>query len=183
MFLSNRLRIDNNQPRWTILHRAATFLGDGALQDPADCPERGKIRGSSKRFPTPGTRTLRGEEIANDRRGQLYRGRKADCARDVCHGSDQVIFVRLTGSKPGALNSTLRLKSQLRSTSEAKGNRIVLSGEAPAARLRHFKRWCGDLRIVQCRRSFHPSDEDLSPGTPALGSRLLGCGGFTLQYL
>jgi hypothetical protein len=99
-----------------------------------------------------------------------YTGGAKRIARETfCHGSDQVIFVRLTGSKPGALNSTLRLKSQLRSTSEAKGNRIVLSGEAPAARLRHFKRWCGDLRIVRGRRSFHPTDEDLSPGTRPWG--------------
>ena len=45
---------------------------------------------------------------------------------------DQVIVVRLSGSKPGALNCAIRLKSQLRSTSEAKGSTIVLAGKAPA---------------------------------------------------
>jgi alpha-L-fucosidase 2 len=47
---------------------------------------------------------------------------------------DQVIVVQLTGTKPGALNCTLRLKSQLQSKSEAKAkdSDIVLTGKAPA---------------------------------------------------
>lgn len=44
----------------------------------------------------------------------------------------QVVVVHLTGSKPGALNCTLRLKSQLQSKSEARDAEIVLSGKAPA---------------------------------------------------
>jgi alpha-L-fucosidase 2 len=44
----------------------------------------------------------------------------------------QVIVVRIAASKPGALDCTLRLKSQLQSTAVAKGSGIVLSGKAPA---------------------------------------------------
>ncbi len=44
----------------------------------------------------------------------------------------QVIVVHLTGSKPGALNCTLRLKSQLQSKAEARDAEIVLTGKAPA---------------------------------------------------
>jgi alpha-L-fucosidase 2 len=43
----------------------------------------------------------------------------------------QVIVVRLTGSKPGALNCSLRLESPLHSSAEAKGSGIVLAGKAP----------------------------------------------------
>jgi alpha-L-fucosidase 2 len=44
----------------------------------------------------------------------------------------QVIVVRLTSSERKALKCTLRLKSELQSTAEAKGSSIVLSGKAPA---------------------------------------------------
>jgi alpha-L-fucosidase 2 len=44
----------------------------------------------------------------------------------------QVIVVRLTSSEREALQCTLRLKSQMQSAAEAKGNSIVLSGKAPA---------------------------------------------------
>jgi alpha-L-fucosidase 2 len=44
----------------------------------------------------------------------------------------QVIVVRLTSSKREALKCTLSMKSLLKSTSESKGNSIVLSGKAPA---------------------------------------------------
>ena len=45
---------------------------------------------------------------------------------------DQVIAVRITGCKTGALNCTIRLKSLLQSGTEAKGSGIVLSGKAPS---------------------------------------------------
>jgi alpha-L-fucosidase 2 len=45
---------------------------------------------------------------------------------------NQVIVVRLTGTKPGLLNCTVRLKSQLQSTTTAEGSKIVLSGKATA---------------------------------------------------
>jgi alpha-L-fucosidase 2 len=45
---------------------------------------------------------------------------------------NQVVVVRITGSKPGGLHCTVALKSQLQSTSMAKDTGIVLSGKAPA---------------------------------------------------
>ena len=44
----------------------------------------------------------------------------------------QLIVVRLRSSNPRALNCTLRLKSLLQSSVEAKGTGIILSGKAPA---------------------------------------------------
>lgn len=44
----------------------------------------------------------------------------------------QLIVMRLTSSKREALRCTVRLKSLLQSTAEAKGSGIVLSGKAPA---------------------------------------------------
>src|ERR1035438_10103109 len=44
----------------------------------------------------------------------------------------QLVVTRIAGSKPGALNCTIRLKSQLQSKSEANGAGIVLSGKAPS---------------------------------------------------
>ncbi len=45
---------------------------------------------------------------------------------------DQIIAVRLSTHGSRALNCSVRLKSQLRSNIEAKGNSIVLSGKAPS---------------------------------------------------
>jgi alpha-L-fucosidase 2 len=52
----------------------------------------------------------------------------------------QVIVVRLIGSKPGSLDCTVRLKSQLQSASVAKGSGIVLSGKAPANSVPNYLR-------------------------------------------
>src|SRR5271170_6134197 len=53
---------------------------------------------------------------------------------------DQVIVVRLAASKPGSLNCTLRFKSQLQSSVEAKGNSMVLSGKAPSNSVPNYLR-------------------------------------------
>ncbi len=44
---------------------------------------------------------------------------------------DQVIVIRLTASKPRSLNCTLKLSSQMQSTSTSGGQTILLSGKAP----------------------------------------------------
>jgi len=53
---------------------------------------------------------------------------------------DQVTLVRLTASKSGVLNCTLRLTSQLRHTSEANDSTIVLAGKAPANSIPNYLR-------------------------------------------
>lgn len=45
---------------------------------------------------------------------------------------DNVIVVRITADQPGALDCTIRLKSQLQASSVASGKTIILSGKAPA---------------------------------------------------
>jgi alpha-L-fucosidase 2 len=52
----------------------------------------------------------------------------------------QVIVVRIAGSKRGAVNCTIRLRSQLQSTSEAKENGIILTGKAPANSIPNYLR-------------------------------------------
>jgi alpha-L-fucosidase 2 len=44
----------------------------------------------------------------------------------------QVMVVRLTSSKPGGLSATIRLKSQLRSTTSSADKKIQLTGKAPS---------------------------------------------------
>jgi alpha-L-fucosidase 2 len=53
---------------------------------------------------------------------------------------DQVIVTRITAGRSGLLNCTLRLKSILQSTLEAKGSNIVLSGKAPANSVPNYLR-------------------------------------------
>ena len=65
---------------------------------------------------------------------------------------DQVVVVRLRVSGHGALNCTLRLKSQLQSSVEAKDRSIVLSGNAP------------DNSVPNYLRSEHPVTYSDEPG-------------------
>src|ERR1035441_8613524 len=43
--------------------------------------------------------------------------------------------------------------------------------------------YCSLISLVEGRRSLHPSDEDLSPGTPGCWSRRLECVVFGIRHL